>query len=71
MRYLAHPDLFEPPDVGILQSLALVRAARWLGVAPWELAGQSAWWLDVVETAMDVERQQYEQQRRKADGNGR
>lgn len=70
MAYLAAPDLYDPPDAGLVQVLTLVKAARWQGVAPWELAAQPAWWLDIIQTAMDVEQAVHEKQRSKADGAG-
>lgn len=33
----------------------LILVARWLGVAPWELAGQSEFWLRWGEIAMRIE----------------
>jgi hypothetical protein len=34
------------------EELGLFRAARFLGVAPWELAAQSEYWLRWAEVAM-------------------
>ena len=33
----------------------LIRAARWLGVAPWDLARQPIWWREWAFTAMEAE----------------
>ena len=35
----------EPP-AWLVEEHALFQAARWLGVAPWELANMPKWWLD-------------------------
>lgn len=35
----------------------LVQAAKYLGVAPWDLLEQSAWWRDRALIAMSAERQ--------------
>jgi len=33
----------------------LLKAAKYLGVAPWELAEQSIWWRDIALKAMSAE----------------
>lgn len=55
MRWISAPDLFEPPDATTLEWLEIVTAARWAGVAPWELARRPAAWLEAMKTARDVE----------------
>lgn len=46
----------ESPDAHFLDDVNLVMAARWAGVAPWELAQRPLGWLDWIETAMEMER---------------
>lgn len=36
---------------------SLIRSARYLGVAPWELAKQPVWWLRVAQAAEAAENQ--------------
>lgn len=55
MRWLAAPELFDPPDAETLEWLEIVTAARWMGIAPWELAHQPAAWLEAAKMARDVE----------------
>jgi hypothetical protein len=43
-----------------LDAIVLVRVARFLGVAPWELANKPAYWLYLGQTVMDVEQAQHE-----------
>lgn len=57
MAYLAAPDVYEEPDADLVQSLTLVRAAKWAGVRPWELAEKPAIWLDLILLAQDAEQQ--------------
>jgi hypothetical protein len=33
----------------------LMKAAKYLGVAPWELLGQSVWWIDKALIAISAE----------------
>jgi hypothetical protein len=33
----------------------LIRAARYLGVPPWELAGQPVWWMELAIIAEEAE----------------
>lgn len=33
----------------------LIKAARYLGVAPWELAERSAWWMNIAIDAQMAE----------------
>jgi hypothetical protein len=50
-RYLATEGLMgEPPDW-----YALIQAAKYLGVAPWELMDQSIFWTDKALIAMSAE----------------
>lgn len=48
----------EPPEKGTLDWLGLVAAARWAGVAPWDLATQPAAWLEAIQMAREVEIEQ-------------
>jgi hypothetical protein len=47
----------------------VTRAAKWAGVAPWDLAGQHAFWLSAIEETMMVESRLGEQ-RGAGRGNG-
>lgn len=55
-RWLAAPDVMEPPDARFMADVNLVMAAKWMGVAPWELVQQPLAWLEWIETAMEMER---------------
>jgi hypothetical protein len=55
-RWLAAPDVIEPPAALFLADINLIMAAKWAGVAPWELAQKPLGWLDWIETAMEMER---------------
>lgn len=55
MRWLNAPQLMEPPDANIIDAVNLVIAAKWAGVAPWELAQKPIAWLDIIRLAMEVE----------------
>lgn len=52
---------------GVPWYVRLIRVARWLGVAPWDLAHQSLFWLVAAENVAngehELELQQQEQQR--------
>ena len=37
------------------EDYSLVKAAQWLGVAPWELMEQSIWWQDRAIKFMNAE----------------
>jgi len=39
----------------MLDEWNLFQAARWAGVAPWELERQSAWWKNRILSVMAVE----------------
>ena len=54
MRWQSAPEIFEPP-AEILEMLNLVQAARWLGVAPWDLARQPVTWHDLSILSMKLE----------------
>lgn len=55
MRWASAPELFDPPERDLLDTLMLVRTAKWMGVAPWELAGQPIAWMDIASMAMEIE----------------
>lgn len=57
MRWAQQPGLMEPPDGETVGLLALAQAARWLGVAPWELAERPAIWMDIGLLGLAMERQ--------------
>lgn len=55
MRWLNAPQLIEAPDASVMDAVNLAIAAKWAGVAPWELAEKPIFWLDSIRTAMEVE----------------
>lgn len=57
MRWLSAPNLFDPPDPDLLEWLNISRIARNYNVAPWELAKQSSFWMELG--ALDMEVQQH------------
>jgi len=50
---LLAPELFDAPEVS--DEWALFQAAKWAGVAPWDLAEKPAGWLLSILSAIDVE----------------
>lgn len=54
MAYLLAPDLYDPPEEAVDEWL-LLKAARWAGVPPWELARQPAYWMNAICDAMEVD----------------
>lgn len=44
-----------PPPEWVLKEWNFFQAARWLGVAPWELAAQDSFWLERTKDFMSVE----------------
>jgi hypothetical protein len=55
MRWASAPELFDPPDQELLEAIMLVKTAKWMGVAPWDLAEQPIWWLDLASLAVELE----------------
>lgn len=55
MHWLTAPDLFEAPSPELRQFLNISRIARHYNVAPWELAKQPAFWMELGELDMLVQ----------------
>lgn len=55
MRWLAAPEVMEPPEMDVLDLVNLVLAAKWAGVAPWELAKMPVAWFDAIHLAREAE----------------
>lgn len=55
MRWLAAPDLFEPPSSEIVDMAELAIEARWAGVPIWDLAEKPEYWRSVIRLGREVE----------------
>ncbi len=64
MRHLSHSDLFEAPDDEMVLDWNLICAARFLGVAPWELLERPVYWLEMAKIGMNYEKEQFEKLKR-------
>jgi hypothetical protein len=53
-----------------LDDWILIQAARWAGVAPWELAAQPARWLNLICDVMEVEGELASIRRKERKNNG-
>lgn len=48
-------DDMEPPPAWLIEEWNLFQTARWMGVAPWELAEQPGYWYERGKALMMVE----------------
>jgi|GEM_PF-2039727 len=55
MQWLEAPEMFDSPDGETLDWLELIQTAKFLGVAPWELAEKPITWLKMGMLAREVE----------------
>jgi hypothetical protein len=55
MRWIAAPDLYEPPENYLIDLAELALEARWAGVPVWVLAKQSEYWRSVIRLGREVE----------------